>query len=94
MSALGITAPHTFGNNDDVLGEVPKKVQSLTFCFTGLLQEEIVKIFYNFFKPINFYYLYHICSHHYKSLYNQEWIGIEDGMLRLRKTSGTYKNFG
>lgn len=31
---------------------------------------------------------------HYKLLHDQECIGIKDGMLRLRKTSGTYKDFG
>ncbi len=33
-------------------------------------------------------------GHHYKSLHDQKQIVIEDGMLRLRKTSGTYKDFG
>lgn len=33
-------------------------------------------------------------GHYYESLHDQERIGIEDGMLRLRKTSGTYKDFG
>lgn len=30
----------------------------------------------------------------YKAFQDQERIGIEDRMLRLRKTSGTYKDFG
>lgn len=32
-------------------------------------------------------------GHHYELLHDQERIGIEDGMLRLRKTLGTYKDF-
>lgn len=33
-------------------------------------------------------------GHHYESLHDLERIGIKDGILRLRKTSGTYKDFG
>ena len=33
-------------------------------------------------------------SLHYKAFQDQKRIGIEDGMLRLRKTSGSYKDFG
>lgn len=30
----------------------------------------------------------------YETFQDEERIGIEDGMLRLRKTSGSYKDFG
>lgn len=33
-------------------------------------------------------------GYHYESLHNQEWIGIEGEILRLRKTFGIYKDFG
>ncbi len=53
-----------------------------------------MKIFHNRFKSINLYRLRHMRGHHYDSLHDQERIGIENGMLRLRKVSGTYKDFG
>ncbi|MCJ1344434.1 hypothetical protein MMC31_002637, partial [Peltigera leucophlebia] len=40
--ALGVTALGTFGSNDDILGEVPKEIQSLTLRFADLPQKEIV----------------------------------------------------
>lgn len=87
-------ALRAIGGDDDILGEVPQEVQNLTLRFAGLPREEIVKIFHNRFKPINLYRLRHMRCHHYESYHDQERIGIEDGMLRLKKTSGTYKDFG
>ena len=40
---------------DDITDEVPPEVESITFCFTSLFKEEIIRIFHNKFKPINFY---------------------------------------
>lgn len=80
--------------NNDNLGEISKEIQSFNSCFAGFPQEEIVKIFHNCFNPINLYRLCNMCGYHYKSLHNQECIGIGDGILRLRKISGIYKDFG
>ncbi len=76
------------------LGEIPPEVQTLTICFPDLFQEEIIKIFYNKFKPINLYRLWHMQRHRYKSYYNHNQISIQCGMLKLKKNSGTYKDFG
>ena len=67
---------------------------SITLRFAGLPKEEIVRIFQNKFKPINLYRLRHMRGLRFDSLHDQDRIGIEDGMLKLRKTSGTYKDFG
>lgn len=45
---------------DDITGQVPPEVMGITFCFAGLPQEEITRIFYNKFKPINLYRLRHM----------------------------------
>ncbi len=82
------------GEEDDITSEVPTKVMSITLGFSGLPQEEILRIFQNKFKQINLYRLCHIRGLLLDSLHDQDRIGIEDGMLKLRKTSGTYKNFG
>ncbi len=79
---------------DDITGEVPTEVISITLWFSGLSQEEIERIFENRFKLINLYRLRHIRGLRFDSLHDQDRIGIEDGMLKLRKTSGTYKDFG
>ncbi len=79
---------------DDITGEVHTEVKSITLRFAGLPKEEIVRIFQNKFKPINLYCLRHIHGLQFDSLHDQDRIGIEDGMFKLRKTSGTYKDFG
>ncbi len=66
---------------------------NITLCFGGLPQEEIVRIFYNKFKPIYLYRLRHMRGLRFETFQDQERIGIEDKMLRLWKTSGTYKDF-
>ncbi len=78
----------------DITGEVPTEVMSITLRFEGLSKEEIVMIFQNKIKPINLYRLRHMRGVRFDSLHDQDCIGIEDGMLKLRKTSVTYKDFG
>ncbi len=79
---------------DDTTGEVPIEVMSITLWFAGLPHKEMVRIFQNKFKPINLYHLRHIRGLWTDSLHDQDRIGIEDSMLKLRKTSGTFKDFG
>ncbi len=93
-SAAPAAAPQKLGSEDDALDEVPPEVQTLTIHFAGLPQEEIVKIFHNKFKPINLYWLRHMRGHRYESYHDQDRIGMKTGMLRLKKNSGTYKDFG
>ncbi len=78
---------------DDITVEVPIEVMSITFRFAGLPKEEIVRIFQNKFKPINLYRLPHTLGLQFNSLHDWDRIGIKDGMLKLRKTSRTYKDF-
>lgn len=79
---------------DNITNKIFLKVMSIIFWFASLLQEEIVRIFQNKFKPINFYCFHHICGLQFNFLYDQDRISIKDGMLKLQKTFGTYKNFG
>ncbi len=73
---------------DDITGEVSPEVTSIILRFAGLLQEEIVRIFQNKFKPINLYRLRHIRRLRFDALQDHDRISIEDGILRLRETSG------
>lgn len=53
-----------------------------------------MRIFQNKFKPINLYWLRHMRGLQFDAMQDHDWIGIEDGMLRLCKTSGIYNDFG
>lgn len=90
----GAQARRPTADEDDITDEVPPKVMSITLRFARLPQEEIVRIFQNKFKPINLYRLRHMRGLRFDALQDHDRIGIEDGMLRLRETSGTYKDFG
>lgn len=78
---------------EDIQGEIPPKVSDIAPQFVGLPQEEIVKIFQNKYKPINFYRLRHMRGLTFEAYRNKEKIGIEDGLLKLRKALGTYKDY-
>lgn len=52
-----------------------------------------MRIVHNKFKAINLYRLRHMQGLRYDALQDQERIGIEDRMLRLRRTSRSYKDF-
>ena len=85
--AAGAKAWMSTAEEDDITSEVLPKVTSITLRFVGLPKEEIVKIFQNKFKPINLYCL------RFDALQDHDRISIEDGILRLRKMSVTYKDF-
>ncbi len=53
-----------------------------------------MRIFQNKFQPINLYRPHHMRGLRFDSLHDQDRIGLEDGMLKLRKMSGTDKDFG
>lgn len=61
--ALRQTPPWRLGEEDDIIGEFTQEVQNLTVHFAGLSQEEIIKIFHNWFKLTNFYCLRHMHSY-------------------------------
>ncbi len=81
------------GEENDITGEVPSEVMGITLRFSGLPKEEIVRIFQDKFKPINLYLIRHMRGLWFDSLHDQDRIGIEGGMPKLRKTSGTYRDF-
>lgn len=81
------------GEDNDILGEIPLEVLDLSLQFVGLPQEEIVRIFHNKFKPINLYRLCHMRGLSYEAFQDEERIGIKYGMLKLRKASGSYKDY-
>ncbi len=80
--------------DDEIQGEIPPEVLDISLQFVGFPQEEIVTIFENKFKPINLYRLRHMRGLSFKAYKDEEQIGIEDGMLKLRKTLGSYEDYG
>ncbi len=81
----GAKAQMSTEEEDDITGEVPLKVMSITLRFAGLPQKQIVRIFPNKFKPINFYRLRYMFGLRFDALQDPNQIGIEDGMPRLQK---------
>lgn len=81
----------TSREDDEIQGEIPQEVSDLSLQFVGLPQEEIVKIFHTKFKSINLYRLRHMQGLGFEAYQDEE---VEDGMLKLRKTSGSYKDYG
>ena len=79
--------------DDEIQGEIPLEVLDISLQLVGFPKEEIVKIFQNKFKPINVYRLRHMRGLSFKAYKDEERISIEDGMLKLRKTSGLYKDY-
>ncbi len=80
--------------DDEIQDEIPLEVLDISLQFVGLPKEEIVNIFQNKFKPINLYRLRHMRGLSFKAYKDGERIGIEDGLLNLRKNSGLYKDYG
>ena len=78
---------------DKITGELPPKVLSIFLRFADLPQEEIVRIFQNIFKLINLYRLRHMRGLRFQVIHDKNCISVKDGMLKLRKISGTYKDF-
>ena len=77
-------------NDDDEDGineTTPPEVSARWDMFSGLPEEEIVKILKNKFKPMNLYKWRHL--HGFRDAREVDSIVIENGSLRPRKTTGT-----
>lgn len=78
-------------DEDDYTGEIPNEVKLLASQFAGLPEGEIAKIFANKFRPINLYKLRQMrgCDDMYR-----DQISIEEGTLKMKKVTGSYKDYG
>ena len=63
----GTVQRKTLSEDDDIIGEVPPEVSSISLRFAGLPQEEIIRIFHNKFKAINLYRLRHMRGLRYET---------------------------
>lgn len=81
-------------DDDENLGEIPQGLQNLSLRFSGLPQEGISRIFQNKVKQINLHRLRHMKDLCYDTYRDRDRIGIEDGMLRLKRIPGIRKDFG
>jgi hypothetical protein len=89
--------PVAFKNNliekNDILDEIFFEIKALNARYVDLSQEKIVKIFLNKFRSINLYRLRHMRDLQYDVFNDLNRIDIENDLLKLKKTSNTYKNF-
>ena len=76
---------------DEYAGEIPIEVKALATQFAGLPQGEIAKIFSNRFRPMNLYKLRLMGGR--DDLYREQ-IHIDEGTLKMRKVTGSYKDYG
>ena len=83
----------TIVDENDITNKFSFKVMSITKWFTGLSSKKIMRIFQNKFKPINLYRLCHLHDLRFNAIQDHNCIRIEYSMLRLRKTSRTYKTW-
>lgn len=76
---------------DDYTGEISSKVKALATQFAGLPQGEIAKVFSNRFRPMNLHKLRLMRGR--DDLYHDQ-IHIDEGTLKMRKVTGSYKDYG
>lgn len=60
--------------------------------FSGLLEQEVVKIFKNKFKPMNMYKLRY--SRSFEDAQEEDNLLVENNSLNPWKATGTYEDFG
>lgn len=75
----------------EYIKKIFNKVNLLASQFIGLPQREIAKIFVNKFQLINLYKFYYIIG--YNNIY-QDQISIEEGTIKMRKVTNSYKKYG
>lgn len=80
-------------NKNNIISKFPFKVTNICLYFIAFPQEEIVRIFYNEFKDINFYHLRHMQGLCFDTLQDQKKISIKSGILWFKKALRAYKNF-
>lgn len=67
-SPMVVSQRRSLAEEDNIIGEFPPKVISITLRYASLPQEEIIWIFYNKFKPINHYQVRHIRGLYFDSM--------------------------
>jgi hypothetical protein len=80
-------------DEDDVTDEIFFEMTALNLRYASLSQNEIVRIFHNKFKSINLYRLRHMRELQFDRLNDLNRVEIVNEMLKLKKTTRTYKNF-
>lgn len=75
---------------DEYTDEISSEVKTLVTQFTGLSQEEIAKVFSNYFRPIN---LYKLCLMRGRDNFYHNQIHIDKGILKMQKVTSLYKDY-
>lgn len=94
ISADTAVARRPMDGEDDSTCEVHPESQSIRRRFARLPQDQIVKIFHNKFDPINLYRLRYRRGLQAEADQDQDTFFIKDGVLKVRRAGGSYKDFG
>ena len=90
--AAATTAPGSKNDEEEPIGEIPPAALLVASKHPGLPEAEIARIYANKFRPENLYKLRHLKGREDKD--RDENITIENGMMRLKRVTGTLRDFG
>lgn len=93
-SAGTAVARRPMDGEDDSTCEVHPESKSIRRRFARLPQEQIIKIFHNKFDPIDLYRLRYRRGLQAEADQDQDYFFVQDGLLKVRRAGGSYKNFG
>ena len=90
----GVTAaaPRNRIDEEEPVGEISPATLLVASKYPGLPKAEIARIFANKFRPENLYKLRHLKGREDKD--RDENITIENGLMKLKRVTGTLRDFG
>lgn len=87
-------AKDTTGTTEENTGEIPLPVLQVSDQFAGLPQAELVKIYFNTFKPINLLKLRYLRGLGDHQDEDDDKVSFQGNVLRIKKVTCTYKDYG
>lgn len=93
QSGVVTATPRTQANEEEEpIGEISPATLLVASRYPGLPKAEIARIFSNKFRPENLYKLRHLKGREDKD--REENITIENGLMKLKRVTGTLRDFG
>lgn len=91
-AAVTAAAPRNRVDEEEPVGEISPAALLVASRYPGLPKAEIARIFANKFRPENLYKLRHLKGREDKD--RDENITIENGLMKLKRVTGTLRDFG
>lgn len=90
--AVMAAAPRTQVDDEEPIGEISQATLLVASRYPGLPKAKIARIFANKFRPKNLYRLRHLKGREDKD--REENVTIENGQIKLKRVTGTLRDFG